>query len=267
MMKTQFITGKYLILFVAAIAAFTSCLEKTDHPTIYIGDFAIYVIQQTDGETTQYLPHIGFFYHGTEELSRAEIHKDGELMNADTYTSLQLCQIPPADYAEENLTALNGVYTLNPIGKNGGEWKREYELDFTGVQPLGEVTVTEFGYKNHQLYATFNSVDNAVKYGFYILPFIDGKLIYYSAPFSDIRLITVEPDALMGEINVTVDFNPYTYLAVNGIEEFRIVPVAVSFSKDMYKRPLVRKAADGAVYGDLRGENHDKEAPFVSPQR
>jgi hypothetical protein len=245
-----------LLLPAAAFLAFTSCNDTPDFPEIAVSSFTIYVEQKSD---TEFVPYIGFEYSGDEALDHGEIKKDGVPMTEImTNKDLQFCQIDPQKYIESELTAFNGEYTLNPIGVKGNDWEFVYDVSFDKTELLKDVDVTEFGYKNGKLYATFTKT-GAAGYGFFIQacdqngvanPYYSMVNDYYRVPLNMFLLVPASDAAVLTQ-SVESSLNIQAF-AMQGISKVKITPVAVNYGTG------ARLVRENEYSGVLAGSDTEK---------
>ncbi|MCL2562061.1 MAG: hypothetical protein FWE10_07090 [Rikenellaceae bacterium] len=220
-----------LFAVVATTVLATACMDKLEIPPISISRSVFHVVQTGDA---QFRPHIGFQWDGIEALATAEIKWDGELMNAEVIKQARLCFIDPFEYQVSSLTELNGRYSMNPIGEKGASWFcDDYVFSFTGDEAMDEVQVVEFKYEDSRLHVTFNAVENATGYGFYIQAMPGNTLQPYPTAFN--MFVSVAPTVSgSGKLTGSISFNPA--YAMYGVEQFRITPYAMNFTPDTSNR-------------------------------
>ncbi len=264
-MKNQGLIGR-LLLLAAVIPAFASCLDKPDIPKIGISNQVLYVVQNTTEDGTEYALHAGFEYSGDEELDYGVIARDGVPFDLETNKEVQFCQIDPRDETVTTLTDLNGDYTFNPVGIKGHDWERTYPLEFTGDEYLEEVEVLEFGYKDGQIYATFNK-NGAEYYGFFIQAYIGSTVNTFYAIGNDYAYLDNKNYALnMFRVRETdpaqvtthkfsFAFNLKEYEYYYGPEQVLITPVGINLSEGDYKWNLVRKSKNTGI---LKADDTEK---------
>lgn len=268
-MKTKGLIARFLLLPAVALLAFTSCIDKVKTPNIFISSHTLYVVQNETEEGTEYIPYFGFEYAGKEALDRGELMKDGVLLDFDTDKSLQYCQINPQQYKistadGKSLTDLNGDYTFNPIGVKGHQYSHTYPLTFSESDVInGDVTVTDFGYKNGKIHATFHKV-GAEYYGFYVQVYTGNSVnTDYSCRYQrPLNMFLLDPASAAAIPDQAVDF--VLDMAYNkmyfGFTKYKITPVAVNVTSDQYYWKLVKKCQNtGTLTSD------DTEATFPTP--
>lgn len=268
-MKTKVLIAKLLLLPAVALLAFTSCIEKVKTPDIFISSHTLYAVQNETEEGTEYILYFGFEYSGKEALDRGELMKDGVMLDFATDKTLQYCQIDPQQYKistadGKSLTDLNGEYTFNPIGVKGHEYSHTYPLTFSESDVIdGDVAVTDFGYKNGKIYATFNKI-GAEYYGFYVQAY-DGNSVntdyacYYQRP-RNMFLLVPASDAAVPDQTVERVLDMAYYKWNFGFTKYKITPVAVNVTSDQYYWKLVKNCQNtGTLTSD------DTEATFPTP--
>lgn len=236
-MKTKRLL-KGLFILPAILLALTSC--KTDDPEFAAGPIGGYAIQNGD----LFEPYVGM-YAVYGQLKSAKIVKNGVPLIGTGYYDENIYLLDPA--ANSNtLLGLTGIYYFGIESEKGetSTGKHGMELNFANNKAMGEVAVSDFRYENGQIKATFEPVENATHYGFYIEGYIGGvKASAYQHHYPTNR---TEASTSAKEVAIVFTSTLYNY------SKLSVTPIAINhptsssaiFRKAGESRDLERGASE-----------------------